>query len=359
MQTIRQCSRPPETDQMNNLIYFFYFLYAAKYKHVFASLSTFPTIWLQFRKVVDMCFCSIKYGSSLIDYFNFRFFEKSAEERSKYATTAFMYQFHNRLNPKAERKWIDDKSNFAQAFSKFTTTSLTIEKNDLQGANRLLQWLKDNNLKKVVIKDPLGTTGSAVSFASWNAENGQFLYKSSSYDIQNFIGLFNNYDKILFEFFIQQHDILQNISPTALNTIRILTVVDLGVVNVIGAVFRISVDCEVDNFSAGNLAAEIDIKTGQVLSPGTYKLAATKPQCDYHPSTGAAIKGVFIPHWQLVLAKAQEAALVYPNLKTVGWDIAVMQDDVMIIEGNTCWNKDTWQIPAGYGKKQIIEKYIK
>jgi hypothetical protein len=53
-----------------------------------------------------------------------------------------------------------------------------------------------------------------------------------------------------------------------------------------------------------------------------------------------------------------EAALVVPQVRTVGWDIAITPSGPIIIEGNSKWNKDTWQIPAGKGKLQMIKKYL-
>src|SRR5699024_9792274 len=158
---------------------------------------------------------------------------------------------------------------------------------------------------------------------------------------------------LYFEKYLEQNKAIQAISPTALNTIRVITLVkDDHSVDIIGAIFRISVNSKLDNFSKGNIAAEVDIKSDEVITGGIIKNSSCGEYYDRHPITEEQIKGFKIPMWDTVVKTVKEAALINPEIRTVGWDVAILEDDVKLIEGNSKWNKDTWQIPAGYGKKK-------
>jgi hypothetical protein len=50
--------------------------------------------------------------------------------------------------------------------------------------------------------------------------------------------------------------------------------------------------------------------------------------------------------------------LVFPQIRTVGWDVAILEKDVVIIEGNPSWNKGAPQIPNNKGIKVMLEKYL-
>jgi hypothetical protein len=65
-----------------------------------------------------------------------------------------------------------------------------------------------------------------------------------------------------------------------------------------------------------------------------------------------------MPHWGKVIALVSEAALVFPQVRTVGWDVAILEDKPIIIEGNPSWNKGAPQIPLDRGIKPILEQYI-
>ncbi len=98
------------------LVYFFYFLLNADYKKVWQSIRQQRKNHSVFKMITDSLWCSFYYGSSINDYFNFLFFEKSKEERSEFATTLFMYKFHKKLNNKKFIPKIDDKNKFRKYF---------------------------------------------------------------------------------------------------------------------------------------------------------------------------------------------------------------------------------------------------
>jgi hypothetical protein len=105
------------------LIYFFYFILKSDYKGVFQGILCAKKYKPPFSLFLDALICSLRYGTSLDDYFSFRFYNKTKEQRKAFATTAYMYVFHKKMNDKHTKQKIDDKSQFRKYFKKFSGIS--------------------------------------------------------------------------------------------------------------------------------------------------------------------------------------------------------------------------------------------
>jgi len=99
------------------------------------------------------------------------------------------------------------------------------------------------------------------------------------------------------------------------------------------------------------------MKTGVVTGPGVYS-DITKQDQTIQPVTGRKITGFIVPFWNDVVALAEKAALLTPENKSVGWDIAVTSNGPELIEGNHNWCKLLWQLPVKRGLKAELEKYV-
>lgn len=343
-----------------NFIYFIYFCFKTDYKTLNKALkcAISKSGKSKAQLIIDMFYSSINYGSSFVDYFNFQFYLKNNKERKAYATMGFMYQFHKNLNNSEFINLLDNKEQFSQYFKDYCNTPYVLPNNSL-GYETLKKEFLNNYGNKYVFKDPLSTAGCGIAIEKVTMTEGNSVLIGED-NFESFINKFYKNSEIIYvEKYLQQHSLINEISPSALNTIRIITVLNNEKrVDFIGAIFRISVNSHLDNFSQGNLAAEIDIKSGKVITGGIKKNSSCDKYHDYHPVTKKQIKGFQIPHWKNILSTVESAALIIPEVKTIGWDVAVLQDKVLLIEGNSKWNKDTWQIPAGYGKKEILEKHI-
>ncbi len=303
-----------------------------------------------------MVYCSFRYGSSFADFFNFRFFEKPNVVKADYATMGFMYRFHAWANKPSAISMVDDKLSFSTHFSAFCSSPYFFSRDQ---KTELKKFLNEQPIGKIVVKDPLSTAGRGVRFFSINCDNNG-IRKIDDLLIDDFVQQsLKSQEGIYIEKFIEQHSDIHNISPSGVNTIRVITMLtNLGTVDIIGTVFRISVNSPLDNYSKGNLAAEIDIITGEVITGGIRKQAACDVYHDNHPVTGKPILGFHIPFWSETLEMVKKAALIVPQVRSIGWDVAITNNGPILIEGNSKWNKDTWQIPAGYGKKSLLNAYI-
>jgi len=106
-----------------------------------------------------MVVCSLRYGSSFVDYFNFRFYEKEHEERRAYATMGFMYEFQKCVNARGRIDEVDNKVRFAENFAGFCIRPHIF----LAGQQSAAEcYLMSRVGSMVVLKDPVSTAGKGV-----------------------------------------------------------------------------------------------------------------------------------------------------------------------------------------------------
>lgn len=287
---------------------------------------------------------SLKFNVSPLEYFLFHFWELSENEKNTWAGTGFMYEYQRKMNPLDSRQSLLNKAKFLRKNAKFITHKwIEIENGDF---NQLVPFLQSIVGKKVVLKNISGNCGIGVQ-----------VVDTRIVPIEDIIELAKKYNLTLAEEFIYQHDDLNQLAPSALNTVRIFTQIVEDKVVILGTRLRISLNSNVDNLAAGNMAAAVDEKTGIIIRPAIYSDITKKTEM-VHPITGVNIVGFKIPHWNLVLEKVKEIALYNKENRSVGWDIAVTNEGVDFIEGNHDWCKLVYQLPIGKGMKHELEKYL-
>lgn len=295
--------------------------------------------------VIDIIISSFRYNMSLLDYFYFRFYTIRAEERKLWAGSGYMYEYQLYMNPKKSREVLQDKISFLNTYTPFIRRGYA-DIEQLLNNDRLTVNMLDNPSGRLVMKASRGQVGAEVE-----------VIKCSEYKPDNLLILMRSKKFDLLEEYIVQHPHLMELSPTGLNTVRVITQLIEDRVEFLGARLRISVNSHVDNLAAGNLAAPVDIDTGMVCGPAIYS-DITREEINFHPVTGNKIIGFLIPYWHQVIDLARKAALYIPENKSVGWDIAVTDSGPELIEGNHNWCKLLWQLPVNKGLKQELEKYL-
>jgi hypothetical protein len=90
----------------------------------------------------------------------------------------------------------------------------------------------------------------------------------------------------------------------------------------------------VDKFHQGGLATEVNLETGVIGIASDIGIRPNVGWRDTHPISGARFAGRTLPHWPGVVALAVQAHEAFPERIVVGWDVAMLADGAMIIEGN-------------------------
>ncbi len=158
---------------------------------------------------------------------------------------------------------------------------------------------------------------------------------------------------------VKQHPQMGILCPSAINTIRLHTVMDKnGRVHPFGAGLRIGrIWNHVDNWAQGGVFVGIDMQKGTLkqlgfLKPG-YGTSTTK-----HPDTGIEFNGFEIPFYKEAESMAIKLHRYLYRCHSVGWDIAITEQGPVFIEGNGLWEISMAQTVHG-GLKDEIEGYFK
>lgn len=290
---------------------------------------------------IDAFVSVFKYNISLLEYFQFRFFEKSHYEKLKWAGTGYMYEYQKVMNPPSKRIILDDKREFYKHYKEFFVHHVYSFQELLDNKDDIDDLYKS---KKLVFKVSDGKCGVSVKIIN-TTEIGRS-------DVLSYMKN-NGYDMV--ETFIHQHDDINRLSPSAVNTVRIFTQInDKNEVEILGCCQRISIDCPVDNMAAGNIAAPINESTGIIDGPGVYSDITKNPEYS-HPITGVNIVGFQVPFWKECLQLAKDAALKHTQNRSIGWDIVVTANGPGLIEGNHDWCKLVWQLPVNEGLKSLLK----
>jgi len=155
---------------------------------------------------------------------------------------------------------------------------------------------------------------------------------------------------------ILQHPELNRLCSTAVNTIRLVTLItpDEEIIAV-RAGLRIGREGScVDNCAKGGIFVGIDLNTGKLMKKGIVK--PPHGMIVYqHPDNGVVFEGFEIPFFKEAVEMAKELHSKLYRVHSIGWDIAITPDGPTFIEGNSLWEVSGTQ--AAVGGLKHIEKY--
>lgn len=330
---------------MKKIIYLLYYVKITNWQrlnqHIQFVHSTYGISKL--KLIFDMIGCSLKYGSALHEYFYYGFYNKTAQQRSEYASMGFMYEYQKKMNPPSKREVLADKNKFDEAYKEFIGRGLlNPETVSIVEIEKFIE-----GKQKIVLKRSTGGGGKNVKILSNSEVNASNIHTQA---------IAEHFD--ILEEFVIQHEELQNLSPNSLNTIRFITQLKTdGTVDIIGASLRMGIYKNTDNLSSGGITCMVNVETGVIESKG-YSFDITQPLCDTHPVSGIQLIGFQIPFWKEVKDMCKKAAAKYPDNRCIGWDVAIKNDGPLLIEGNHDWGARVWQMPANKGMKTLLEKYL-
>lgn len=133
----------------------------------------------------------------------------------------------------------------------------------------------------------------------------------------------------LIEDTLVQHEALDAINPAAVNNLRIVTLLKDGEVHVLFKTLRINGGTE-EVISCDDIYMSVDDQgniLGNVIDDNMHIF-------DRHPATGFDFANAHIPHVDKAIELVKSAARLIPEVRYVGWDVAITVDGAAIIEGN-------------------------
>lgn len=156
------------------------------------------------------------------------------------------------------------------------------------------------------------------------------------------------------------HPELEKLTAGALPTLRVLTCLnESDEPEVMAAMLRTSFgkNRTVDNLHAGGIGALVDLQSGALSRSSNLGADARLGWFSTHPDTGAQIEGTIVPRWSDAKEMAVAAHRHFNDRVVVGWDISILPDGPIFIEGNGNPDLDILQrfMPVGLRKHRFGE----
>lgn len=289
----------------------------------------------------------INCGSSFKDYYKFRLYARTPEEQRTFLTLkvseALIFKYNK--DPEAAKTLLY-KGRFAKKFNDLFHRVWFINRN--LSYEDFLE--KIDGIEDLICKPTASTQGKGVIkiHCGSGVEDKKEIYdRIMAMD-----------RRMICEECIIQHPAIAAFNPASVNTIRVLTIVDSGICHHVYAGFRMGCGDIVDNFHAGGIIATVDVSTG-ITCMDAIDLDGT--HYPLHPKSKLPTRGFAIPHWDQVLELTRQAALRMEGVGMVGWDVAVTENGVCLIEGNAEASYHIIQLPYvddGIGKRADFEQFL-
>ena len=291
----------------------------------------------RFRQIMsfpDELICYLLYGCSPDDYFRYEFYRKSGYERNTFITYKRSKKLISRNNASDDAVIFENKALFNERFSEFLKRSWI----DMEGLSPDEFRIFAERHGEVLLKPRLGGQGKGI-------------VKISVSDLDHIN--YSDFRDYIAEEILVQHPLLAELNSSSLNTVRVMTYMK----EIVGCALRIGEEgAFVDNMHSRGISAHLDTEKGIVDAPC---IDREMNRYLFHPHSGKNLLGFQIPHWDKVKETALTASSLVPSIQYVGWDVAILPDDVAIIEGNHDPGHAVMQMVAQtglYGKIREIQR---
>lgn len=275
---------------------------------------------------LDMCWCLIRYGARPIDYVRFEFYKKSAHERNRYLTIYRYFKLLKKvgyLNEATHGKIAEYKT-FADYIRR--------------------PWIvvgKDTDPQ--IVKQFIAKHG--VVFAKPNmGDQGKGVMKIKADDSKAIEELLVECKQgtYVVEDAIKQDPDIEAINPSSVNTVRVTTLTDKqGCPQIISVILRAGAPgSHVDNWGAGGVGYNFNLETGICDQYGKDK---KNRKYIYHPGSNKQMLGYKLPHFEEIKDYVTKLGKLVPNVRYIGWDVAITTDGFDLVEMNCPAGHDMFQ----------------
>lgn len=314
---------------MGKLKTFFRRLGGGSFKRMFRQIDLIhkETGKNRFVLFFDMIWCIFRYSVGYLDYHVFGFALIKGKKRQTFMTMNDNLKLSHALNSKEFFHFFDDKLEFDEKFSEYIGRDFVdVRKAGVDGLKKFCES------KTCFFAKPLNAFGGSGITRETVDENTDF---AALYD-----RLMKN-GQYLAEEAIVQHEKMNELSPSSINTIRMVTLNYNGKTHFMYALVRMSNGKEVvDNICSGGMYTAVG-SDGVIRKPAWCD--ATSVYYDAHPFSKTVFNGFEIPLFNEAVEMCKKAAEVIPQVGYIGWDVAITPDKPVLVEGNTLPSYDMVQ----------------
>jgi len=299
------------------------------------------TGWSSLKVKKHMNRCKVQWGIDAEHYMLFKAWELSDEELASYVTIKSSRELNAKYN--TETQVLKNKVEFNKGYEEYIQRKFWINEEDatFESFCTFVEGLDEIFCKPLDLSRGRGAERIKI------AGNERELYDE-----------FMRRPKFLAEEFVKQHTKMNEVYDGSVNTIRMVNLQEGDVVHALCSFVRFGCGGVIDGLGGGGMIAAVDVETGKVVTPA---INSAGDSIEKHPLSGVPIVGFQIPHWDKVREITDRAMRAKENINYVGWDIAICEDKVVIIEGNSGPDLGAYQSPYALlreGKKYIFDPFL-
>lgn len=201
--------------------------------------------------------------------------------------------------------------------------------------------------KKYFFKPTKGQGGTGIQVFTSGVDN-----KCNFAKLSDFLKLLKKDCTYIIQEGIEQHKDFQRINASSVNTLRIITQWKNRQPILSACVMRIGRKGKnVDNSHQGGLSLTIDENTGTFFSTATAEHGGGS--FSQHPDSDFVFSGKQVDNWDRIKSTIISYAQLFPELKEIGWDVAVTPNGIQIIELNLGYGLDHLQCCCGGMRRKL------
>ncbi|MEG0025755.1 MAG: sugar-transfer associated ATP-grasp domain-containing protein [Bacilli bacterium] len=264
---------------------------------------------------VNMFFNYFRYGIGYTDYMKGDYFNLSSKDKKNFLAKKKFPAIVSYLNDDKFQNIFLDKIIFNKKFKDFI------------GRNYIdLRENSYDNFKKFVGKKD---SFFAKKHNSFGGDGIEKIDNKKNVNLKDVYERLLKNKQFLIEDTIIQHDYLNEINPSVVNNVRLVTLLKDNEVYIIASLLRL-------NNGDGNVINCQDI-FGSLDENGRLVGNMVDDYChtyEKHPLTGFVFKKMKIPFMNEAIDMVKKAGKVVKEIRYVGWDVAITPNGPIIIEGN-------------------------
>lgn len=294
----------------------------------------------------DMLECSKKFHFDFNEYFQLNLMQKSDDERQEFVSDSDRVKLCEDFNNPRNQKIFDNKYLTAQTYAQYFRRDYLHFENE-KDIDAIKAFFAIHN--SFIVKPVAGASGHGVKILSVQADpDKQAKEIVSQYSSALFGGG-------IIEELIRQDQRMKALHPQSVNTIRVPTIRMDDRIVIFHPILRVGQGTSsVDNTGAGGIICALDPESGIVLAARD----RSGHSFTVNPNNGNALVGFQVPEWDKAVSLVKEMAMVIPDNRYTGWDIALAEDGWILVEANA---RGQWgsQIAMQQGWRKEIEGYRK
>lgn len=267
----------------------------------------------KFQVYLDFFLNSVIRGIGYVDYLKGNYINLTTEQKNDYLNKKNYVKLVKYLNKRGYTMIFHDKVVFNRIFKDYIGRDfIDIREVGFKGFKKFVEG-KEN----VFAKKHNSFGGDGVEKITIDGDLKSIFNK-----------LYSN-KQYLIEDTLIQHKYLNEMNPAAVNNVRLITLLKDGEVYVLFKTLRINGGSE-EVISCHDIYMTL-ADDGSILGN------VVDDECNIyakHPVTNFKFKGAKIPHMDKAIKLVKEAAKLVPEMRYVGWDIAITKEGAAIIEGN-------------------------